>query len=54
MAQYIYTMNSVAKMVPPKQFIIRDISLSFFLEQKLVFLVLMDQENQLFSELWQV
>ena len=23
-------MNSVAKMVPPKQFIIRDISLSFF------------------------
>jgi len=30
MAQYIYTMNSVAKMVPPKQFIIRDISLSFF------------------------
>ena len=30
MAQYIYTMNRVAKMVPPKQFIIRDISLSFF------------------------
>ena len=30
MAQYIYTMNSVAKMVPPKKFIIRDISLSFF------------------------
>ena len=30
MAQYIYTMNRVAKMVSPKQFIIRDISLSFF------------------------
>ena len=30
MVQYIYTMNSVAKMVPPKKFIIRDISLSFF------------------------
>ena len=30
MAHYIYTMNRVAKMVPPKQFIIRDISLSFF------------------------
>jgi len=30
MAQYIYTMNRVAKMVPPKRLIIRDISLSFF------------------------
>ena len=30
MAQYIYTMNKVAKIVPPKRFIIRDISLSFF------------------------
>ncbi len=30
MAQYIYTMNRVAKMVPPKRFILRDISLSFF------------------------
>ena len=30
MAQYIYTMNRVAKVVPPKKFIIRDISLSFF------------------------
>ena len=30
MAQYIYTMNRVAKMVPPKRFIIKDISLSFF------------------------
>ena len=29
MAQYIYTMNRVAKMVPPKRFIIKDISLSF-------------------------
>ncbi len=30
MAQYIYTMNGVAKIVPPKRHIIRDISLSFF------------------------
>ena len=30
MAQYIYTMNRVAKMVPPKRHILRDISLSFF------------------------
>ncbi len=30
MAQYIYTMNRVAKVVPPQRFIIKDISLSFF------------------------
>jgi energy-dependent translational throttle protein EttA len=30
MAQYIYTMNRVAKIVPPKRQIIHDISLSFF------------------------
>jgi len=30
MAQYIYTMNRVAKVVPPKRIILRDISLSFF------------------------
>ncbi len=30
MAQYVYTMNQVAKIVPPKRFILRDISLSFF------------------------
>jgi ATP-binding cassette ChvD family protein len=30
MAQYIYTMNRVAKVVPPKRFILRDISLSFY------------------------
>jgi len=30
MSQYIYTMNRVAKVVPPKRYIIRDISLSFF------------------------
>ena len=30
MAQYIYTMNGVAKIVPPKRYILRDISLSFF------------------------
>ncbi len=30
MAQYVYTMNRVAKIVPPKRYILRDISLSFF------------------------
>ena len=30
MAQYIYTMNQVGKVVPPKREILRDISLSFF------------------------
>ncbi|MES9946913.1 MAG: energy-dependent translational throttle protein EttA [Candidatus Thiodiazotropha sp.] len=30
MAQYIYTMNGVGKVVPPKKHILRDISLSFF------------------------
>ncbi len=30
MAQYIYTMNGVGKVVPPKREILRDISLSFF------------------------
>ncbi len=30
MAQYIYTMNRVGKIVPPKRVIIQDISLSFF------------------------
>jgi len=30
MAQYIFTMNRVSKVVPPKRVILRDISLSFF------------------------
>ncbi len=30
MAQYVYTMNRVGKVVPPKREILRDISLSFF------------------------
>ena len=30
MAQYIYTMNRVSKVVPPKRVILKDISLSFF------------------------
>ena len=29
-AQYVYTMNRVGKMVPPKREILKDISLSFF------------------------
>jgi len=30
MAQYVYTMNRVGKIVPPKRYILKDISLSFF------------------------
>lgn len=30
MAQYVYTMNRVGKIVPPKREILKDISLSFF------------------------
>ena len=30
MAQYVYTMNRVGKVVPPKREILKDISLSFF------------------------
>src|SRR6059036_152094 len=30
MAQYVYTMNRVGKVVPPKRAILKDISLSFF------------------------
>ncbi|MFP6781652.1 MAG: ATP-binding cassette domain-containing protein, partial [Gammaproteobacteria bacterium] len=30
MAQYVFTMNRVGKLVPPKRHILRDISLSFF------------------------
>ena len=30
MAQYVYTMNRVSKIVPPKRQILKDISLSFF------------------------
>ncbi len=30
MAQYVYTMNGVGKLVPPKRWILKDISLSFF------------------------
>jgi len=30
MAQYVYTMNKVGKIVPPKRMILKDISLSFF------------------------
>ena len=30
MAQYVYTMNRVSKIVPPKREILKDISLSFF------------------------
>jgi len=30
MAQYVYTMNRVGKVIPPKRVILRDISLSFF------------------------
>ncbi|MDP1566535.1 MAG: ATP-binding cassette domain-containing protein, partial [Polaromonas sp.] len=30
MAQYVFTMNKVGKVVPPKRQILKDVSLSFF------------------------
>ena len=30
MAQYVFSMNHLGKIVPPKRFILKDISLSFF------------------------
>lgn len=30
MAQFVYTMNRVGKIVPPSKYILKDISLSFF------------------------
>ena len=30
MAQYVFTMNKVGKIVPPKRQILKDVSLSFF------------------------
>ena len=30
MAQYVYSMNRVGKIVPPNKYILKDISLSFF------------------------
>lgn len=37
MSQYIFTMNRVSKIVENQRFILKDISLSFFLALKLVF-----------------
>lgn len=37
MAEYVYTMSRVSKIVPPKRQILKDISLSFFQVPKLVF-----------------
>ena len=35
MAEYVYSMNRVGKVVPPKREILKDISLSFFPGAKL-------------------
>ena len=35
MAQFVYTMNRVGKIVPPKREILKDISLSFFPSAKI-------------------
>ena len=45
MAQYIYTMIGVNKIVPPNRTIIRDISLSFFPGAKIGLLGLNGAEN---------
>ena len=41
MANYVYTMNRVGKIVPPKRHILKDISLSFFPGAKIGVLGLM-------------
>ena len=47
MAQFIYTMNRVGKLVPPKKFILKNISLSFFPGAKSACWVLTAPENPL-------
>lgn len=53
MAQYIYTMNKVSKIVPPKREILKDISLSFFPVQKSVCWVSTVPVNQPYLKSWQ-
>lgn len=54
MAQYIYTMNNVSKLVPPKREILKKIlTYRFSLVPKLVFWVLMVQVNQPCYVSWQ-
>jgi ABC-type polysaccharide/polyol phosphate transport system ATPase subunit len=51
-AQYIYTMNRVSKMVPPKREILKDISLSFFPGAKIGVLGLNGAGKSTCSVLW--
>ena len=45
MAQYVYTMRGVNKVVPPKRVIIKDISLSFFPGAKIGVLGVKDRKS---------
>ena len=52
MAQYIFTMNGVGKIVPPKKFILKDIFLNFFPGAKIgVLLDLVGGDDQLGKDL---
>ncbi len=54
MAEYVYTMSRVSKVVPPKRQILKDISLSFFPGAKIGVLALTARVNQRFYASWQV
>ena len=46
MAQYVYSLNRVGKIVPPKRQILKDISLSFFPGAKIGLLPLVQRGHQ--------
>ena len=52
MAQYVYTMNRVSKIVPPKREILKDISLSFFPGAKIGVLGLNGSGKSTLLKLW--
>ena len=53
MAQYVYTMNRVGKVVPPKREILKDISLSFFPGAKIGVLGLNGSGKSTLLKSWQ-
>lgn len=53
MAEYVYTMSRVSKIVPPKRQILKDISLSFFPGAKIGVLGLTVRVNRPCCVSWQ-
>ncbi len=54
MAEYVYTMSRVSKVVPPKRQILKDISLSFFPGAKIGVLGLNGAGKSTFYVSWRV